>query len=217
MVVDGKMFRSNFKGRQNGSAPNPRRRVLRMDFTSLTVFARYQAHLIHRRRSSGLTSSSMGTIEISDSGLQSRVRSRSLRTICRREPSSSSKMWLSEWDRVPHDAFISGSVGSMRCPIGYFCPEGACAFESGFGLVGFVMADHTARRSAELAVASHVAGNAADDGALDAPLCLRRREGGECQQANRGENHFHAHSPRSRWPNGSSPWKRASSCGPISD
>src|SRR6202048_2054100 len=47
------------------------------------------------------------------------------------------------------------------------------------------VADRTARRSAELAVASHVAGDAADDGALDASLGLRRREGGECQQAKR--------------------------------
>jgi integrase len=37
------------------------------------------------------------------------------------------------------------------------------------------MADRTARRSAEPAVASHVAGDAADDGALDASLGLRRR------------------------------------------
>ena len=48
-----------------------------------------------------------------------------------------------------------------------------------------MVADRTARRSAELAVASHVAGDAADDGALDASLGLRRREGGECQQAKR--------------------------------
>ena len=66
------------------------------------------------------------------------------------------------------------------------------------------MADRTARRSAELAVASHVAGDAADDGALDASLGLRRREGGECQQANRGV-------PRSQWSDGSSPWRRACS------
>jgi hypothetical protein len=81
----------------------------------------------------------------------------------------------------------------------------------GVGLVGFMMADHTARRSAELAVASHSAGNAADDSALDAPLCLSRREGGECQQANRCENHFHGRSPRSKWSDGSTPWMRASS------
>jgi hypothetical protein len=48
-----------------------------------------------------------------------------------------------------------------------------------------VVADRTARRSAELAVASHVAGDAADDGPPDASLGLRRREGGECQQAKR--------------------------------
>jgi len=47
-----------------------------------------------------LTSSSMGTTESSVSGVQSRVRSRSPGKICHREPSSSSTMWLSEWDRI---------------------------------------------------------------------------------------------------------------------
>ena len=80
----------------------------------------------------------------------------------------------------------------------FVVPRGLRVRVVGIGLVGLVMADHTARRSAELAVASHVAGNAADDGAFDAPLGLRRRNEGECEQASRGENHFHGHSPRSR-------------------
>src|SRR5271165_5992243 len=81
----------------------------------------------------------------------------------------------------------------------------------GIGLVGFVMANDATGRCAELAMASHVPGNAADDGALDASLGLRRREGGECQQANGGENCFHGCSPKSGLSDGSSRWGRASS------
>src|ERR1700687_593328 len=42
----------------------------------------------------------MGTTESSFSGVQSRVMSSSPGKICHREPSSSSTMWLSEWDRT---------------------------------------------------------------------------------------------------------------------
>jgi hypothetical protein len=70
--------------------------------------------------------------------------------------------------------------------------------------MGLVMADCAARGGAELAMASHVAGDAADDGALDASLGLRRRDRGKCQQANGGENRLHGRSPRSRWSDGSS-------------
>src|ERR1700688_1609299 len=58
-----------------------------------------------------LTSSSVGTIESSVSGFQPRVRSRSPGKICHREPSSSSTMWLSEWDRILMARFAS--AGSM--------------------------------------------------------------------------------------------------------
>jgi len=96
-------------------------------------------------------------------------------------------------------AFVPTSSG-LNAVVRWLLPfrRGLRVCVVGVGLVGFVMADHTARRSAELAVASHVAGNAADDGAFDAPLGLRRRNEGECEQASRGENHFHGHSPRSR-------------------
>lgn len=40
----------------------------------------------------------------------------------------------------------------------------------GIGLVGLMMADYTASRRAELAMACHVAGDAADDGSFDAAL-----------------------------------------------
>jgi hypothetical protein len=43
--------------------------------------------------------------------------------ICHRESSSSSTMWLSEWDRI----LMRRSFRVGR-PIGYFCPDGACAF-----------------------------------------------------------------------------------------
>ena len=66
-----------------------------------------------------------------------------------------------------------------RRPIGYFCPDGPARSIVGVGLAGFVMAEHAARRGAELAVASHVAGNAADDGALEASLGLGWHEGGD--------------------------------------
>lgn len=42
-------------------------------------------------------------------------------------------------------------------------------------LVGFVMPDGASRRRAELAMTRHVAGDAADDGTLDAALRFRRR------------------------------------------
>ena len=77
---------------------------LRMDFTSLT--GQLSSAGITRTRPPApisaceLTSSSMGTTESSVSGVQSRVRSRSPGKICHREPSSSSTMWLSEWDRI---------------------------------------------------------------------------------------------------------------------
>jgi hypothetical protein len=45
----------------------------------------------------------------------------------------------------------------------------------GIGLVGFVMADDATGRCAELAVSRHVAGGAADDGALDAAFRLDAR------------------------------------------
>jgi hypothetical protein len=55
-------------------------------------------------------------------------------------------------------------------------------------------------------MACHVAGDAADDGSLDAALGFRRRDRGECQQANRCENCFHGRSPRPGWSDGSSRW-----------
>src|SRR6201987_5689946 len=45
----------------------------------------------------------------------------------------------------------------------------------GIGLVGFVMADDATCRCAELAVSRHVAGGAADDGALEAAFRLHAR------------------------------------------
>jgi len=87
----------------------------------------------------------------------------------------------------------------------------------GIGLVGFVMADDATGRCAELAMASHVPGDAADNGALNATLGLRRREGGECQQANGGENCFHGCSPKSRGSNVSSLGRWASSVPQRSD
>jgi hypothetical protein len=48
--------------------------------------------------------------------------------------------------------------------------------------------------------------DAADDGSLDAALGFRRRDRGECQQANRCENCFHGRSPRPGWSDGSSRW-----------
>ena len=51
------------------------------------------------------------------------------------------------------------------------------------GLVGLMVADYTAGRSAELAVACHVAGHAADHGSFDAALGFHRRDRSECQQA----------------------------------
>ncbi len=50
-----------------------------------------------------------------------------------------------------------------------------------------MMAHGTARRSAELAVANHVAGDASDDGSLDTALRIRWRDRGEGQQAIRCE------------------------------
>jgi hypothetical protein len=47
------------------------------------------------------------------------------------------------------------------------------------------MTDSTARRSAELAVSGHMAGDASDDGALDASLGFRRRDRGERENARR--------------------------------
>jgi len=65
--------------------------------------------------------------ESSVSGFQSKVRSRSPGKICHREPSSSSTRWLSEWDRIlVARSFRVAGLG-MRRPIGYFCPDGACA------------------------------------------------------------------------------------------
>jgi len=56
----------------------------------------------------------------------------------------------------------------------------------GVRLVGLVMADCAARSRAQLAMPSQVAGNAADDGALNASLGLRRRDRAECQQQANG-------------------------------
>jgi hypothetical protein len=39
-------------------------------------------------------------------------------------------------------------------------------------LIRFVMADGAAGRRTQLAMAGHVASDSADDGSLDAPLCL---------------------------------------------
>jgi hypothetical protein len=51
-----------------------------------------------------------------------------------REPSSSSTMWLSGWDRILMARFASAA--QCRGPIGYFCPDGTCAFEFlGLGLL----------------------------------------------------------------------------------
>ena len=58
------------------------------------------------------------------------------------------------------------SAGSMASSDRLLLPgRGLRVRVVGVGLVGFVMTDHTARRSVELDVASHVASNAADDGA----------------------------------------------------
>ena len=52
----------------------------------------------------------------------------------------------------------------------------------GIGLVGFVMADDATGRCAELAVSRHVAGGAADDGALDAAFRLHARGRSDCDR-----------------------------------
>src|SRR5579859_1159802 len=52
-------------------------------------------------------------------------------------------------------------------------------------LVGLVMADDAAGDCAELAVARHVPGDAADDGTLDAALGLRRDGGTHCAHQGR--------------------------------
>ena len=73
-------------------------------------------------------------------------------------------MWLSECDLI----FIARSRALLllRGSLGVRVVR--------VGLVRFVMSDRTTRRSAQLAMARHVASDAADDGSLDASLGFRR-------------------------------------------
>src|SRR5450631_511734 len=68
----------------------------------------------------------------------------------------------------------------------------------GIGLVGFVMANDATGRCAELAVSRHVAGGAADDGALDAAFRLHARGRSDCDRGreDRCEHAFHDCSPK---------------------
>lgn len=80
------------------------------------------------------------------------------------EPSSSSTMWLSECDRI----FIANYGSTKRSLL-----AGRLGVRVvGIGFIGFVMADHAASRSAQFSVTGDVAGNAADDSALDASFCI---------------------------------------------
>jgi len=67
----------------------------------------------------------------------------------------------------------------------------------GIGLVGFVMADDATGRCAELAMASHVPRDAADNGALDAAFRLHARGRSDCDRGreDRCEHPFHDCSP----------------------
>jgi len=123
--------------------------------------------------------------ESSVSGFQSKVRSRSPGKICHREPSSSSTRWLSEWDRIlVARSFRVAGLG-MRRPIGYFCPDGACA-SSCWGRACWLRDGRPHIPPQRRACRGQPCGRRrTDDGALDASLGLRRREGGECQQAKR--------------------------------
>jgi hypothetical protein len=80
------------------------------------------------------------------------------------EPSSSSTMWLSECDRI----FIANYGSTERSLLARRLGVRVV----GIGFIGFVMADHAAGRSAQFSVTGHVAGNAADDSALDASFCI---------------------------------------------
>ena len=101
----------------------------------------------------------MGRTESSVSGFQSRGRSRSPGKIRHREPSSSSTMWGSRNGTGFSWRVHATSAGSMASSDRLLLPgRGLRVRVVGVGLVGFVMTDHTARRSVELDVASHVAG-----------------------------------------------------------
>jgi hypothetical protein len=100
----------------------------------------------------------------------------------------------------------------MRRPIGYFCPDGACAFELlGSGLLASRWPTTQPAHQGRHRRRRRRPHGWPRQARRCASLGLRRREGGECQQANRGENNFHGRSPRLQWSSGSSPWKRASS------
>ena len=73
---------------------------------------------------------------------------------------------LSKGDRIfmARSCHVGGLKGVVRSATS--ARTGLARSSWWVGLVGFVMTDHTARPSVELDVASHVASNAADDGAL---------------------------------------------------
>jgi hypothetical protein len=76
--------------------------------------------------------------------------------------------------------------------------DGPRSLLTGRGLrVRVVMTDDTPGRGAQLAVSCHMAGDAADDGPLDAALGVRsgRQSEGNCGYASRCHNPFHVRSP----------------------
>jgi hypothetical protein len=83
--------------------------------------------------------------------------------------------------KKPNSAFRSEPLGSLHEREVRLLPSRRSLRVRVFGvrLVGFMMANRTSRRSAKPAVASHVAGEAADDDALDTfprpPQEIKRR------------------------------------------
>jgi hypothetical protein len=94
-------------------------------------------------------------------------------------------MWLSECKRI----FIANYGSTKRSLL-----AGRLGVRVvGIGFIGFVMADHAASRSAQFSVTGHVAGNAADDSALDASFCIGagERHYRDSSYASRRKNPLH--------------------------
>lgn len=128
------MFLSNFQGAEWVRSQSVERRLEDGFYFPDGFPTRYQARTFHVDQRARMTSS-MSTTEASVSGLQSRVRSKPLRrsAIGIRH---SVRRCGSRNGTEPHGAFIPRQADSTHCPIGYFCPDGACAFELlGLGLL----------------------------------------------------------------------------------